>query len=142
MLLDANVLIYSVDRTSPHNQHAAAWVEGAFNGDQRIGIPWQTIGAFLRLVTHPRASRKPLSGPAAHSLIEAWFDTGLAWVPPATERTLSVLGTLIERLHLTANLIPDAQLAALAIEHGLTVVSADTDFARFGELRWINPLDS
>jgi len=62
------------------------------------------------------------------------------WIPPATERTLSILTDLITRYEITGNLIPDAQLAALAIEHGLELFSADTDFARFKELRWRNPL--
>jgi predicted nucleic acid-binding protein len=63
-------------------------------------------------------------------------------VPQPTESHAEVLGSLITTHQLRANLIPDAQLAALAIEHGLTLYSADTDFARFRELRWENPLSA
>ena len=70
-----------------------------------------------------------------------WVAAGPSWVPPATERTAAVLARLLVDHQITGNLVPDAQLAALAIEHGLTVCSADTDFARFDEVRWENPLN-
>lgn len=140
MLVDANLLLYSVDTSSPHHVQCAGWLTETLNGDRRVAFPWQTIGAFLRISTHPRVSRHPLTADRAADYVESWLDADPAWVPPASERTASVLGDLMSSLGLTGNLVPDAQLAALAIEHGLTVYSADTDFGRFPDLSWINPL--
>ncbi|MGH9077973.1 MAG: TA system VapC family ribonuclease toxin [Acidimicrobiales bacterium] len=140
MLVDANLLLYAVDARSPHHSRAARWLQEILNADRRVGLPWQTIGAFLRISTHPRASANPLSPADAWAYVESWLAAGPVWIPPATERTAAVLGRLVARHQISANLIPDAQLAALAIEHGLVVCSADTDFGRFDELRWRNPL--
>ena len=140
MLLDANLLLYAADESSPHHEQAAVWLTDALNGDRRVAIPWQSIGAFLRISTHPRITSDPLSGPEAWQLVSNWLSADPAWIPPSTERTAAVLGGLIQAHGVTANLITDAQLAALAIEHGLAVYSADSDFARFPEVEWINPL--
>ena len=63
-----------------------------------------------------------------------------AWIPRPTDAHAEVFGSLVRRHGVTADLVPDARLAALALEHGLTVCSADTDFARFPEIEWLNPL--
>jgi toxin-antitoxin system PIN domain toxin len=140
MLLDANLLLYAVDARSPQNPRAAAWLEEVLNGDHRVGIPWQTIGAFLRISTHPRVTADPLSSDVAWTYVQSWLDADPVWIPPATERTAAVLGHLVAKHRITGNLVTDGLLAALAIEHGLMLCSADTDFARFDELRWENPL--
>lgn len=140
MLLDANLLLYAVDATSRHNEAASAWLEETLRGDRRVGLPWQTIGAFVRIATHPRVATNPLTPSQAWGFVSRWLSAGPTWIPPATERTAAVLGRLFEATPVTGNLIPDAQLAALAVEHGLVVMTADTDFARFGEVRWRNPL--
>ncbi len=101
------------------------------SGDRRVGLPWQTIGAFLRISTHPRIAENPLSPSDAWRYVEAWLAAGPVWVPSATERTAAVQARLIEQHDVSSNLVTDAQLAALAIEHGLTVISADSDFTRF-----------
>jgi uncharacterized protein len=139
VLLDANVLLYSVDSSSSRHDACARWVEDAFGGQRRIALPWQTIGAFLRISTHPRVFRQPLTSREAWGMIEQWLAAPVCWVPEATERTAAILGNLVTDLDLTGNLITDAQLAALAIEHGLAVLSVDSDFARFPDVRWINP---
>lgn len=140
MLVDANILLYAVDAGSRHHDAASAWLEEALNGDRRVGIPWQSLGAFLRISTHPRIATSPLTAVEAWSFAQDWLDAPVSWVPPATNRTAAVLRSLVERHHVTGNLVTDAQVAALAIEHGLVVYSTDTDFARFDELRWENPL--
>lgn len=142
MLLDANLLLYSVDRRSPSFEAASRWLEDVLNGVQRVGVPWQTIGAFLRISTHPRVSANPLSGERAWTFVRSWLSCDPVWIPPATERTAAVLERLVRDTPATGNLVTDAQLAALAIEHGLVLCSADTDFARFAGLRWRNPLAS
>jgi uncharacterized protein len=109
------------------------------SGPQRIGLPGRTIGAFLRIVTHPRVTTNPLDSAAAWGFVSEWLVQPQVWIPPAGERTAQILGRLLAD-GVTGNLIPDAQLAALAIEYGVPVASNDSDFARFPECRWFNPL--
>jgi hypothetical protein len=142
MLVDANILLFSVNRSSPSHGAAAEWLTEQLNGPSRVGLPWQSLLAFLRVVTHPRAFERPLAPDDAWSRVRDWLGAPAAWVPTPTERHAEVLGSLIHAYQLRGNLVPDAELAALAIEHGLTICSADTDFARFREVRWVNPIVS
>jgi uncharacterized protein len=140
VLVDANLLLYAVDSRSPWHEPAAAWLERTLNGRQRVGLPWQSIGAFVRIVTHPRIVAQPLTATEAWALVDAWLRASPTWIPPASEHTAAILGDLLATTRVTGNLVPDAQLAALAIEHGLVVHTADTDFARFPGVRSENPL--
>jgi toxin-antitoxin system PIN domain toxin len=140
MLLDADLLLYAVHSRATHHRAAAAWLTEQLNGPRRVGLPWQSLAAFLRISTHPRAFERPLDGPTAWQRVADWLQAPAAWIPqPGTEHA-ALLGQLIARHDVRGNLVPDAQLAALALEHGLTICSADTDFARFTEIRWHNPL--
>ena len=140
MLLDANLLIYAVDETLPEHQRASTWLADQLNGDRRIGLAWESLTAFLRITTHPRATTRPLQPADAWRYVLDWLAVDLVWTPVATVRHADVLAGLLDRYRIAGNLVPDAHLAALAIEHGLEVCSADTDFARFTEVRWRNPL--
>ena len=140
MLIDANLLLYAADSSSPHHEPAARWLVAVLNGRRRVALPWQSIGAFLRIGTNPRIYSNPLTSEQAWGCVQRWLDAEPTWIPPPTGRTAAILGDLFTEHHVTANLVPDAMLAALAIEHGLTVMSVDTDFARFGGVRWENPL--
>lgn len=140
MLLDANVLIYAVDRRAEAHKRAVVWLTEQLNGPRRVGLPWQTLNAFMRIATHPRASRRPLDARTAWRQVAAWLDTPVAWIPQPGPDYARILGELITEHDLRGNMIPDAALAALAIENGVTLVSTDTDFARFHGLRWENPL--
>ena len=140
MIVDANILLYAIDEDSPYWERASTWLTDALSGHERIGLPWQTIGAFLRIATHPRIAQHPLSATAAQEYVDRWLAAATVWVPPATGRTAAAYAEISERHHVTGNLVPDAQLAALALEFGVAVVSADSDFARFPEVRWVNPL--
>lgn len=140
MLIDANLLLYAVDSTAPAHGRAIAWLTERLNGDHRVGIPWESLTAFVRIVTHPRATARPLTPEDAWAFVEDWLGVPNVWVPGPTDRHADVFGSLVRRYRLTGNLIPDAHLAALAVEHGLQVCSADTDFARFTEIRWHNPV--
>lgn len=141
MLLDANLLVYAVDEDSRHHPAAAAWLEETLNGANRVGLPWQTVGAFLRIVTHPRVARNPLNASEAWNYVTDWLAVPVVWMPPATESTAQVYARICAQVDVTGNLVPDAQLAALAMEHGVELASADSDFQRFPGLRWINPLN-
>lgn len=140
MIVDANLLLYAVDETSPHHDVARTWWEATLNGQTRVGLPWQTVGAFLRIVTHPRVMAAPLSGPRAAEIVQEWLALDIVWVPPAGAATARILLDLLAAHGITGNLVPDAQLASLAIEHGVAVASADADFARWPQVRWVNPL--
>ena len=140
MLIDANLLIYAVDATAPEHRKASDWLTDQLNGDRRVGLPWESLMAFSRITTHPRATSYPLQPTDAWRYIQEWLAVDVVWVPVATERHADVLAGLVERYRVWGNLVPDAHLAALAIEHGLEICSADTDFARFTEIRWRNPI--
>lgn len=142
MILDANLLLFAVHRSSPFHDAARRWLTLQLNGPRRVGLPWQTIGAFVRIVTHQRAFQRPLAPATAWAVVREWLAAEPVWIPAPGPRHAEILGDLIVRYDVRGNLVADAQLAALALEHGVAVASADTDFARFGELRWINPLAS
>lgn len=140
MLLDANLLLYAVDADSPYNERAASWLTSVLRGDRRVGLPWASIGAFLRISTHPRVFDRPLTGPEATAFVTDWLETEPVWIPPANPTTFRQYAALSGSYPITGNLVPDALLAALAIEHGLTVMTTDTDFGRFPEVRAVDPL--
>ncbi len=140
MLVDANLLLFAVDTNAHNHARAAVWLTEQLNGDRRVGLPWESLNAFVRIATNPRASDHPLKPIEAWRFVTEWLAAPTAWIPTPTERHAEVLGGLVRRYHLAGNLIPDAHLAAIAIEHGLEVCSADTDFARFREIRWRDPL--
>jgi toxin-antitoxin system PIN domain toxin len=140
MLIDASLLLYSVDSLSPEHERASVWLAEQLNGDRRVGIPWESLTAFVRIGTNPRATTRPLQPAKAWRFVEAWLAAAPVWIPVPTESHADVLGDLIRTHRIGGNLIPDAHLAALAIEHGLELCSTDTDFARFPEIRWRNPL--
>jgi uncharacterized protein len=140
MLVDANILLFATDEASPFHEPAADWLTERLNGSRRVGLPWQSLGAFLRISTHPRIGPRPLSPEEAWSQVEGWLGAEAAWIPAPTERHAEVLRSLVLSYHLRGNAVADAQLAALAVEHGLSVCSADTDFARFREIEWENPV--
>lgn len=140
MLVDANILLYSVDLTSPFHAAADRWLTDALNGIRRVGLPWMSLTAFVRIATNPRAARQPLTPSEAWAHVEGWLDAPAAWVPEPGRKHRTILGQLLTHLDLRAGLVTDAVLAALCIEYGLAIVSADSDFARFTELTWINPV--
>lgn len=140
MLVDANILLYAVDEESRFHEAALSWLESALNGPRRVGIPWPSLTAFLRIATNPRALREPLAPEEAWDFVEDWLDAPSVWVPVPGRGHREIFGRLVRDLDLRGNLVSDAVLAALCIEHGLQIVSADSDFARFTELTWLNPV--
>lgn len=140
MLLDANLLLYAVHQRAEQHERAAAWLTEQLNGHRRVGFPWQSINAFLRISTHPRAFERPLDAATAWGRVTDWLAAPVAWLPEPGREYRRVLGDLVGTYDVRGNLVPDAALAALAIENGVTLISTDTDFARFRELRWENPL--
>jgi toxin-antitoxin system PIN domain toxin len=140
ILIDTNILIHT--SISDFSQHRAArdWFDRQLNGSTRVGLPWPSLLGFLRVVTNHRALVRPLSTADAWGQVTAWLGCNPVWVPLPTERHAEILGQLLALPGVRANLVHDADLAALAIEHGLMLCSTDGDFARFPGLRWQNPL--
>jgi uncharacterized protein len=139
-LVDANILLFSVDEDSPFHPPARDWMTEALNGPRRVGIPWQSLWAFLRISTNPRAAINPLSPAEAWRFVTDWLAAPATWVPQPGRGHARILEELLLRYDLRGGLVSDAALAALCLEHGLTMISADTDFARFTEVTWVNPL--
>jgi hypothetical protein len=140
ILVDANLLLYAVIRDYPQHDPARGWLEDRLNGTARVGLPWPSVLAFLRIATSHRLFPRPLAIDAAWKHVREWLELPCVWTPTETERHADVLGDLLTRTASGANLVPDAHLAALAVEHGLVLCSSDRDFARFPGLRWENPL--
>ena len=140
ILVDANILIYATDPRSERHEQARRWLDDQLSGDTRVGLAWESLLAFMRLVTNPRVFERPQSVAAAWRHVEEWLDCECVWVTVPGPAHRSILAGLLRNLGGGPKLIPDAHLAALAIEHGLSLCSNDGDFARFNGLSWINPL--
>lgn len=139
ILLDANLLIYAKVTDFPLHNAAREWLDDRLNGHTGVALPWPSLLAFVRLVSNPRVFRRPLSVVEAWAQVEEWLGLSSTWIPTPTERHPGILESLIPDTG-KSNLIPDAHLAALAMEYGLILQTTDRDFARFQGLRWENPL--
>ena len=142
ILIDANILVYSHVETFAQHKAAHKWLDQQLNGTTRVGLPWFSLIAFLRLVTNPRVFERPAPMADAWRQVRAWLACEVTWIPQPTERHADLLDELLALPGVHANLLPDPHLAALATEHGLTLCSTDGDFARFPSLRFLNPLAS
>ncbi len=140
ILVDANLLVYAHVSSLPQHKRAREWLDERLNGSAPVGLPWPSLLGFARLVTNPRIFQRPKSIEDTWRQVESWLDCPVAWIPSATEHHRRLLGPLLSYTGGRSNLVPDAHLAALAIEHGLIMCSSDGDFARFPGLRWLNPL--
>jgi toxin-antitoxin system PIN domain toxin len=140
VLIDANILLYSVNEADPRHHKAKQWLEQALNGERRVAIPWVSYWAFMRIVTNPRALERPLSAASAWEAVSAWLGAPSTWVPEPGSGHALIMGELIATHDVRGGHMTDAVLAALCIEYGLAVVSNDSDFARFPEIEWLNPL--
>ena len=140
MLVDATILIYAFDADSPFHESARRWLTDMLDSGRRIGMPTQSLTAFIRIVTHPKVARHPTEPSTAVEVVRDWLGSPSVWRPAPGPAHGQLFCGLVERYHLTGNLVSDASLAALALEHGLPLCSADTDFARFTELTWVNPV--
>jgi uncharacterized protein len=140
IIVDANLLVYARVRSMPQHDPAREWLDERLNGTAAVGLPWPSLLAFLRLVTNPRIFEHPERVEQAWHQVEEWLDCSPVWIPQPTERHREVMGALLRQHTTGANLIPDAHLAALAIEHGLLLCSTDGDMARFPNVRWQNPI--
>ena len=141
-LTDVNLLLYAFDELSPHHERARSWLEEQLSATETFAFAWSVLLAFARLGTSSRVFEAPLEIDEAFDLIDSWLEQPCATVVHPTERHSALLRELLGPLGSAGNLTTDAHLAALAIEHGAELCSADADFARFPRLRWSNPLEA
>ncbi|HZP75213.1 MAG TPA: type II toxin-antitoxin system VapC family toxin [Pseudolabrys sp.] len=140
ILVDVNLLIYATNTDASQHVAARQWLDEKLAGPPRVGIPWPSVVGFLRITTNPRAFARPLTMVTAWKQVEDWLRCETVWTPHPTERHSQVFANLLGQPGVQGNLVSDAHLAALAIEHGLTLCSTDGDFARFRDLKWLDPL--
>jgi len=139
-VVDVNLLLYAVDEASPHHKLAKPWVESQLSGSETFAFAWAVLLAFIRLGTNPRVFESPLTLDAALDLVDSWLEQPCSTVIHPTDRHSQLLRELLAPFGTAGNLTSDAHLAALSVEHGAELCSADADFARFPRVRWNNPL--
>ncbi|MHB1599404.1 MAG: TA system VapC family ribonuclease toxin [Acidimicrobiales bacterium] len=138
-LVDANVLIYAVNEADPKHEQARRWLDGTLARGETVGFAWLVLLAFVRLTTKVGLFPSPLGTTEAVAVVRSWTSQPSAVVLEPTPRHLEVLASLLEVTGSGANLVNDAHLAALAVEHGAAVVTFDNDFARFRGVTWEPP---
>jgi uncharacterized protein len=138
-IVDANVLLYAVNRDSAHHRSARRWLDEVLVGREAIGFAWSVVLAFVRVSTHPTVFVRPLTTEQSLETVRAWLDQPSATVVEPTIRHLSVLGGLLGEAGTAGNLVMDAHLAALSVEHSAELISYDADFGRFAGLTWSRP---
>lgn len=139
-LLDVNVLLYAIDETSPRHELARLWLERALSGTQTIALSWTVLIAFIRLSTRHSIFASPLTPQEALDVVDDWLSQPVVIVVHPGRRHAQILRELLDEVGTAGNLVTDAHLAALSIEHGAELCSSDADFARFPGVRWIDPL--
>jgi hypothetical protein len=140
ILLDVNLLVYATVEEFGQHQPAREWLEGRMSGPYGVALPWATLTGYVRIVSNPRILERPMPLARAWEQVEEWLALDVTYTPEPTARHHEILSGLLPAVGNRSNLVPDAHLAALAMEYGLTLCSTDADFARFPGLRWENPL--
>lgn len=140
ILVDANLLLYAEDQTSPHHKAARQWWDNQLSGATQVCLCWTILCAFIRISTNPRIFKSPLSISQAVSRVQSWMGQPCIRLIYPTERHWVILQQLLIDSQAVANLVSDAHLAALAIEHDCELFSTDADFARFPKVKWRNPI--
>ena len=139
---DLNLLVYAHSEGTPLHRPARRWWENLLNGSERIGISWLVAAGFVRLITHPRVLVHPASPEQAVDYAAEWFGSpNVSPLNPGAQH-LVILRRALAAAGVGGNLVTDAHIAALAIEHQAEIHSNDADFARFPGLRWRNPLNN
>jgi uncharacterized protein len=139
-LPDVNLLIYAADDSSARHEQAREWVDETLSGSETVGFAWAVMVGFVRVITNPVIFARPWNATKALDVVDLWLGQPSTTVIHPTGRHAAVLRELLTPLGTAGNLTSDAHLAALAIEHGATLYSGDSDFSRFAGLSWIDPL--
>lgn len=140
IIVDANLLLYAYSAASPQHKKARDWLEAVFSGDEPVGIPWQTVAAFVRIATDPRIPGFRRSVDEALQTVDEWLKEPIVRLLVPGEQQWPLFRRMVVEGQASGALVSDAELAALTIEYGGVLHTADRDFARFPGLRWTNPL--
>jgi toxin-antitoxin system PIN domain toxin len=141
IVLDANLLLYAYDSSSEKHEQARKWVEHVFSGAEVVGLPWQTVAAFIRITTNPRIPGQRFSPEEVVRVVDQWLAQPNVKLLAPGDQYWALLRKLLIAGQARGPLATDAQLAALTMENGGVLHTTDRDFARFPELRWTNPLE-
>jgi len=140
ILVDANILLYAEDSRSEYHESARIWWDGQLSGSEPLALCWPVVTAFLRIGTNSRLHQRPLTLKEAIDRVQSWLDQPCVRLIQSTEQHWQLFQQMLRAGNATANLVSDAHLAALAVEHNCVLYSTDTDFARFRGLKWKNPI--
>lgn len=139
-VLDANLLLYAYDSACPQHAKARDWIERVFSGAVPVGLPWQTISAFLRIMTNTRLPGERFTLDEAVQVVESWLEQpNVRLLAPGDDHWQLFRQAMVEG-QAAGPLVSDAHLAALTVEYGGVLHTTDRDFARFPGLRSTNPL--
>lgn len=140
ILVDANLLIYAIDRDSPHHVKARKWLEKLLSGATEVGLAWIVILAFIRITTRAGILRRPLDADQAVAFVHEWLQQPYVSLVAPGQGHWPIFRSLIKSVGTAGNLTSDTHLAALALEYGCEIHSADYDFQRFPGLTHVNPV--
>jgi uncharacterized protein len=140
ILVDANLLLYAEDSLSEHHALALTWWDRQLSGADPVCLSWPVLTAFIRIGTNVRLHKRPLTLREAVARVESWLNQACVRIIHPTEQHWSIFQQMLATGNATANLVSDAHLAALAVEHNCTLCSTDADFSRFPSLKWVNPV--
>lgn len=138
-VVDANVLLYALNEADPKHHQSRQWLDGALTGHEPVGFAWVVLLAFVRLSSKVGLFPRPLTVEGALARVRAWIDQPPSVILEPTPRHFDLVSSLLVEVGSGANLVNDAHLAALALEHDGRVVSYDSDFGRFRGVRWQPP---
>jgi uncharacterized protein len=137
---DINVLLYAYDSVSPFHAKAAGWWRDCLSGTEPVGLPSVVLLGFVRVGTSPRAFTHPMTVAEATGHVRAWLEQSIVQVLGSSAHHVVRTLALLEQVGTAGNLVTDAHIAALALEHDGVVHTSDTDFVRFPGVRWLNPI--
>jgi uncharacterized protein len=140
ILVDANVLLYAEDSLSEHHEAARTWWDAQLSAADPVGLCWPVIDAFIRIGTNARLHQRPLTLKEATERVQSWFDQSCVRLVQPTDQHWTLFQQMLRSGNAVGNLVSDAHLAALAVEHNCVLHSTDADFSRFRTLKWKNPI--
>ena len=142
ILADANLLLYAEDSLSEHHEAARTWWDAQLSGSDQVGLCWPVLTAFVRIGTNARLHQRPLTAREAVERVQSWLDQPCARLVVPGDQHWTCFQQMLRKGNAVGNLVSDAHLAALAVEHNCVLYSTDSDFSRFRGLKWINPIAS
>jgi uncharacterized protein len=140
ILVDANILLYAEDSLSEHHEPARKWWDEQLSSPEPVALCWPVLTAFVRITTNVRLHRRPLTLKESVQRVQSWLGQPCVRILAPTEQHWTLFQQMLRAANATGNIVSDAHLAALAVEHNSILASPDTDFARFRGLRWRNPI--